>query len=193
MPPLRAPRRGLRLPLPADRLRRPVLGHHRPADQREIRRQPAPRDHRAGGREDRRHARPSHAGSGRQSRAWRQLTARRYSRSKARYLIDAAAGHRRRASWISKACREGSAAGGGKAAHRPARHRHLDGALCADAGRLCRCGAGGRQRPGHGAAAAAQAAGTARCRRDGAADERVRAASQPRHHASVDLSRKRRA
>ena len=40
MPDFVAPRRGLRLPQSSHRLRRPVLGHHRPADQCEIRRPP---------------------------------------------------------------------------------------------------------------------------------------------------------
>ena len=77
--------------------------------------------------------------------------------------------------------------GGGKGADRPARHRHLDGALCADARRLCRCGAGGRQRPGD-----RPCSGCTSCRNGPMptrppADGRLRAPSQPRHHASVDL------
>src|ERR1019366_2799493 len=62
-----------------------------------------------------------------------------------------------------------------------------DGALCADARRLCRRRPGGRQRAGHRPAAAAQAAGASRRRPDDAADERLRAASQSRHHASMDV------
>ena len=72
------------------------------------------------------------------------LTKRRYSRSKAEYLIGAAQAvvegdiaRRDHGGWLG---------GGGRTrAHQGARHRHLDGALHADARRgLCRLRAGGR-------------------------------------------------
>ena len=98
-----------------------------------------------------------------------ELTRRRYSGSKTRYLIDAAQAIADKRLDI-EGLRRRLGPGGGKGADRPARHRHLDGALCADARRLCRCGAGGRQRAGDGAAETAQAAGTSRHRRHRAAD-----------------------
>ena len=58
-----------------------------------------------------------------------------------------------RAGYRGPAARFGG--GGGKKADRPARHRHLDGALYDAARRFRRCGAGGRQRAGDRAAAAA--------------------------------------
>ena len=79
------------------------LGHHRPADQCEIRLQPAPRDRQLAGEkigDMRAHPTPERVADIDVA----ALTARRYSRSKAQLSDRRGAGRGRAASWISKIC-----------------------------------------------------------------------------------------
>ena len=110
-----------------------------------------------------------------------KLNARRFSRSKAQYLIGAAEAVAKGELDI-----EGLPRGSAVAAEKKLTALHGIGTWTAryvhDARRLCRRRAGGRQRAGDGAAAAAQAAGTARSRTDRQADgapSRPIAASPP--------------